>query len=226
MPIPEHSAQSSQNPQPGLSSTGLIYNCCPAGALWFPPLVQMRRAANILPTRLSLRTAPWDVAAMYSVTKARFSRGFLLFEANKTVTESFFVVSINMNWKWSCKVWIESSWIKGEKQIVASCLVTSQSSFLFKRNQLGLLTYFNGVVVGWDELWKLTSWLFLRSWGHPFLYVLQRRYFQTFLKLTSPRFTHLSLQDVRLLSWNAIPQNIVMLHVICLQSNYYQVLIH
>lgn len=142
---PKHSsAQSYWNPQVGLRKTGLIYNFCPAGNLLFPPLVQMQWVANILSTRLSTCTVPWEVSLIYSVIKAQFSRGVLLSKANKTVSESFFMMNINMNWKCSCKVWIEFSWIKGEKQIVASCLVTSQSSFLFQGNQLGLLTYFNG----------------------------------------------------------------------------------
>lgn len=54
------------------------------------------------------------------------------------------MVNINMNWKSSCKVWIEFSWITRKRQIVFSCLVTSQSPFLCKGNQLGLLTHVNG----------------------------------------------------------------------------------
>lgn len=100
--------------------------------------------AMIANTRLSTHTAPQKVSVIYSVIKAQFSRRFLLSKANKTVSESFFMMNINMNWKCSCKVWMEFSWIKGKRPIVASCLVTSQRSFLFKGNQLGLLTYLNG----------------------------------------------------------------------------------
>lgn len=65
-------------------------------------------------------------------------------KGSKTASESLFLVNTNMNWKSSCKVWIEFSWIARKRQIVFSCLVTSQSPFLFTGNQLGLLTHVNG----------------------------------------------------------------------------------